>query len=1129
MRIFKNNTHTFDRKIYLTFFLLIALGIINSVVSTLHIERSKSLTNEISAVSTPTLSGLTEMSHYVTRTRMYITNWVYMPNNKTDKDKLTLLIQNDYPHLKNQLLELSKHWESTESKNRLNDILNKYEKILAQQKEICSILKVFDDYQDPIKKFGAEEILETQINPLSVALVNELNQLIEIKKTIALKKHGEMISSFTILKGVVLGLAILIVTFVLIMFLYLSKNFITPIMRIRSMLLKMSKGELPELNIKTPANAVGEMISALKALMVGLKETSQFADETGKGNFDYPFQPLSENDVQGKALLDMRFKLKMAHQTDQERKWISEGLEKISAIMQLTGSSCNELSESFLNTVTDRVNILQAAIFIVEKQKQNKIINLSAGFAISGQLLDRKSIRFGEGLISQCITSNRHISFETQKENEFSISSSLGVFKKSFVHIIPLFAGGEVIGAIEMASPEALTQTQSEFIERGCELLASGLHSALANSMTKQFLEESIKQADELSIQKQELSWANEELSKKSKELEHSQEELKQQQEELKQVNAELEIKAHLLEERNLAIEEARQSLSFKAEQLEQSSKYKSAFLANMSHELRTPLNSILILAKLLADNKNNNLTEKQSEHARVIHKSGNDLLMLINDILDLSKIESGKLEFVYEKISPSTIADDMKMLFSEFAIEKQIGLNIDMAPGVLPEIVSDKMRLEQVLKNLISNAFKFTDKEGRVTLKFFKATRSDVLNIDSLKNQENVLGISVTDTGIGIPAEKQKIIFEAFQQADNSTSRKYGGTGLGLAISKEIAHVLGGDLTIKSEPGKGSTFTFFIPQNAPQLQIQEHSNNHYNLKFDQLQNSSLTNIKKFDDNDFTDDRQYITPGDQIILIIEDDTEFLKLLIDYAHIYGYKAIATKQGETGLMLAGKYRPTAIILDLMLPDTDGSIILTKLKNDYLLKNIPVHIVTALDKKPVSIGGSVESFVKKPVDKAALEKLFMSFDTRKIEIPSSRNIAPTLDMPDMSMTDGASLKGKTILMADDDMRNIYALTTVLENEGVNIICAYDGKEAIDKLEKTPNIDLVLMDIMMPIMDGYKAMAEIRSKEKFKNLPMLAVTAKAMEGEKEKCLEAGASDYIPKPINQEQLISRIKYHLFQ
>lgn len=1125
MNILKNNNRSFDRKIYIIFFLLIALGIINSVVSTLHIERSKNLTDEISNVSTPTLNGLTEMSHYVTRSRMYTTNWVYMPNNKADKERLNQIVSTDYPNLKNKLLALSNQWENVEQKNKLNHILSSYEKILSQQKEIAKILHEFEDYQDPIKKFGAEEILETQINPLSISVVDELNKLIEVRKTIAQQKHSEMNTSFAILKFVVLSLAILIVALVIISFFYLSKNFISPIMRIRSILLKMSKGELPELNIKAPANAVGEMLSALKALMSGLKETSQFANETGKGNFDYPFEPLSENDVQGKALLDMRNKLKLANFTEQERKWTSEGLEKISTAMQRTGATAKELSESFLSEITQRTNILQAAVFIVSKNNINKSINLVAGYGLLTDADGHPAIENGTGLVNQCINNNRIICFESLKENEFAISSSLAKFEKSFIQIVPLFAGGEVIGAIEFASPEPLTSTQKEFTERSCELLASGLHSALANSMTKKFLEESLKQADELSAQKQELSWANDELSKKSKELEKSQDELKQQQDELKQVNAELEIKAHLLEERNLAIEEARQSLSFKAEQLEQSSKYKSAFLANMSHELRTPLNSILILAKLLADNKNSNLTEKQSEHARVIHKSGTDLLMLINDILDLSKIESGKLEFVYENIAPKTIAEDMRMLFSEFAVEKQIKFNIKIDNVVPSEIVSDKLRMEQVIKNLISNAFKFTAKEGSVTVKLFKAEKGTTFQNETLKNAKEVLGISVTDTGIGIPQEKQKIIFEAFQQADNSTSRKYGGTGLGLAISREIAHVLGGDLVVTSEPGVGSTFTLYIPNEPPAQESVEVPRQ----QFIQQPVISITNNKKFEDTDFTDDKDYITPGDKIVLIIEDDTEFLKLLIDYAHIYGYKAVATKQGETGLMLANKYKPIAVILDLMLPDTDGSIILTKLKNDKNLKHIPVHIVTALDKNPLSMGTSVESFIKKPVDKQALEKLFMSFDTVKSEIASARSTASLLDMPDMSITDGASLKGKTILMADDDMRNIYALTTVLENEGVNIICAYDGKEAMEKLEKNPQIDLVLMDIMMPVMDGYQAMTEIRKNDKYKKIPLLAVTAKAMEGEKEKCSDAGASDYIPKPINQEQLISKIKYHLFQ
>lgn len=1128
----RNQTQIIDKKLYLVFIALIFIAIINAVVSTFNIEKSKNISNEISNVTQPTVSGLFEMEHIVTRSRMYITNWVYMPNNKSDKENIFKLNTIEYPQLKVRLQNLSQSWKDIGSKTALKEIFIKYDKIIGYEQEIMNSLVSFDDYQEPIKKFAAEEILETQIIPASLSLTSELAQIYEIKNTEANSRHDDMHQAFSIMKSVLLSLALLICIAVITMTFYMSKNFIGPLMRIRKVLLQMSRGELPALTMKAPQNAVGEMISGLKSLMQGLRQTTHFAEEIGRGNFDSPFQPLSENDVQGKSLLDMRQKLKSSSDQEQQRKWIADGLEKISAVSRIQFNTTDEIANRFMSEIAGRIAAGQGAVFCINKNLPVPRIELCGGYGLSSELLHKKSFLLNEGLLGQCISENKKINFTSMGDALFGIQSALHQASQTNVYLFPLNSGGDVIGAIEIGTVAPLENMQIEYIENACEQIAASLSNMMANMLTKKLLEASLKQADELAAQKQELRWANDEMQKKSKQLEVSQQELKVQQDELKQVNAELEIKAHLLEERNMALEEAQQSLAFKAEQLEQSSKYKSAFLANMSHELRTPLNSILILAKLLTDNKAANLTQKQVEHSRVIHKSGSDLLMLINDILDLSKIESGKLEFVLENVPVANISDDMKMLFAEFANEKQIRFDAQAEHGTFDTIITDKLRLEQVIKNLLSNAFKFTAKDGAVSLRFFKATDKSVFQNEILKDSDEVIGISVTDTGIGIPPEKQKIIFDAFQQADGSTSRRYGGTGLGLAISREITHLLGGDLTCTSTEGKGSTFTILVPRQTEQKKHEPKSieqnaenavqaNRHAKNLDDKINHST-----KYNDTDFSDDRQFINEKDKVVLIIEDDVLFLKLLIDYCHIYGYKAIATQQGETGLLYAAHHNPCAIILDMMLPDTDGSILLSKLKSNQKLQNIPVHIVTALDKKPVGLKkGGAASFIKKPVDKPQLEKLFMNLEQYN---PGSENDTPQ-EKQNLSLTDGHSLKGKTILMADDDMRNIYALSTMFEEEGVNLICAYNGREAIDKLEQNPNVDIVLMDIMMPVMDGYEAMETIRQNDKFKNIPMLAVTAKALEGEREKCKQSGATDYISKPVNNELLISKIKFWLYQ
>lgn len=1119
-------SYKIDKKIYIVFIALVLITIVNAVVSTYVINKSKDITIEIAEVTHPSQAELFELTQLATKSWMYITNWVYLPNHKSDKEHLIRINQQDYPSVKAQLLSLSKSWKDNATIDSLKYVFEEYDKLVYYENQVMNKLVDFDDYQDPIKKFATEELVDTEIIPRAKRISASLAKITEIKKKEATLKQGEMIQSFIMLTAVVLGLGLLIVNLVIVITFFISKNIIGPVMKIKYFIVQLSKGELPELNIKIPSNAVGEMINALKSHVEGLKRTSLFANEIGKGNFNSQFDPLSENDVQGKALMEMRDKLKYVAESEATSKWMSEGIERISIIMRDFTSDIDSLCDSLAKEIVTFVGAQQGAIFLVSKEdKDDHNITINGGFGINKELLLASQLNVKESLVGQCIHSNQNIFITNHNSPLFAIDTGLYKTEVSNIYILPLFAGGEVIGSIQVASVHVLTNSQLVYLNRILEPLSAGMHGVMSNSFTRRLLEESIKQADELSAQKQELRWANDELVNKSKELGISQIELQVQQEELKKVNGQLEIKAHLLEERNLAIEEARQSLAFKAEQLEQSSKYKSAFLANMSHELRTPLNSILILAKLLSDNKTANLTPKQVEHSRVIHKSGGDLLMLINDILDLSKIESGKLEFIFEKIKIRSIGEDMKLLFNEFANEKQIEFKVDKEEDAFDDVTTDKMRLEQVVKNLLSNAFKFTEKSGNVTLRFAKAIPSTEFRNENLHDCENILAISVTDTGIGIPAEKQKIIFEAFQQADNSTSRKYGGTGLGLTISREIVHILGGEITLTSTHGEGSTFTIYIPQHSNAANTKREEDHEAIKEVIQEKQPSIlaknTEVKTFEDNDFADDRDFITEHDKTVLIIEDDVEFLKVLIDYCHIYGYKALATKQGETGLAFSKKHKPYAIILDLMLPDTDGWIVLSKFKEDEQLQNVPVHIVTALDKKPIGIKHGAASYIKKPIDKPQLEKLFMNLESYSNEQEETAN--------DPMEFDQYTLKGKTILMADDDMRNIYALTTLIESAGANLICAYDGKEAIDKLENNPHIDIVLMDVMMPVMNGYEAITEIRKQDKYKNLPVLAVTAKALEGERERCREAGASDYISKPVNNDLLITKIKFWLYQ
>lgn len=727
---------------------------------------------------------------------------------------------------------------------------------------------------------------------------------------------------------------------------------------------------------------------------------------------------------------------------------------------------------------------------------------------------------------------------------------------------------------------------------------------------------------ENLETQEEELRQINEELTQQTEELKASEEELKTQEEELRQINAEMERKADILEE-------AHKELESKAVELEAASRYKSEFLANMSHELRTPLNSVMILATLLKENKTKNLTEKQIEYARIIHKSGGDLLNLINDILDLSKIEAGKVEIHHEQVRVTDIAYDMEQLFTVLANEKKIHFEIKLDHGI-PELIStDRQRAEQILKNLLANAFKFTPAGGKVTLSF--------------SNQEDYLSIAVIDTGIGIPAEKQQLIFEAFQQADGSTTRRFGGTGLGLSISKELIKRLDGAITVSSKTDIGSTFTVYLPVKRgtalpkpdirPPMPVVTYNP-------EKVKQQTIV----------ADDKLETKPGEQSLLIIEDDPVFATHVKKFAQQRGYKTIVAISGDEGIFYARKYKPAAIILDLGLPVIDGRNVLNIIKSDKDLKHIPVHVVTADDRPDLPVG-SIESYIQKPVKTNELERAFSDIETYIHEhyksilivslnddiilnmfetLTSEKNegvvydtvmsfedaekaasqkqydciiadIGPNLQKgiasleelkkisgehtyiitcleEDISSTDEKNLKkyansvirkstlatnrlmdevelflhkvstaakievpasygqefdnslnGKKVLIADDDMRNIFALTALLEQQGMTVIAAEDGKEALDMLEHNNDVDIVLMDLMMPGMDGYEAIKHIRANEKYRKLPVLALTAKAMADDREKSIMAGASDYITKPVDNNKLFSLMRVWLTQ
>jgi len=746
---------------------------------------------------------------------------------------------------------------------------------------------------------------------------------------------------------------------------------------------------------------------------------------------------------------------------------------------------------------------------------------------------------------------------------------------------------------------------------------------------TKNQMEELAKQGEELQTQQEELKQMNEELEEQAQNL-------KQQQEELQMTNEELEEQTQSLEAKNLEVEASKQDIVQKTKQLEISSRYKSEFLANMSHELRTPLNSLLILSKDLSENRNKNLDSIQVESAEIIYKSGCDLLVLINEVLDLSKIEAGKMSLNIEPLSLKIFTNELIREFKHHAEQKGLKLSAKLDQE-LPELIyTDSQRLNQILKNLLSNAIKFTEK-GNVSI-----------SID--RNTENTVIISITDTGIGIQEDKQLAIFEAFQQAEGGTSRKYGGTGLGLSISRELAKLLGGEIKLSSKLNEGSIFSLIIPLELHEELEHKITPDNYREKEPALFNPSLLKESKYlNYPNIQDDRDTISVDDKTVLIIEDDLKFATILLKQANKKGFKCLSAATGEDGLLLALKHKPQAIILDMILPGISGHVVLLEIKANPAIRHIPVHIISAKERSLEPIREGAVEYLMKPVAKEDLEEAFNrieNFVNRKIKnlliIEDNENsrkamriligngdvkcfeagtgsealtlyqqnhidcVILDIGLPDMSGFDlihklenikGQSIppiivytgkeltkeennelqkyaesiiikgvkseerlldetalflhrtisnmpkskqviinklydkeivfRSKKILLVDDDMRNLFALSKILKERGMEIIKAENGNNALEMLEKYPDINMVLMDIMMPELDGYEAMKQIRTQEKFKNLPVIALTAKAMKDDKQKCIDAGANDYITKPIDVERLLSLMRVWL--
>ncbi|WP_113637557.1 response regulator [Nubsella zeaxanthinifaciens] len=928
---------------------------------------------------------------------------------------------------------------------------------------------------------------------------------------------------------------------------------------------------------------------------------------------------------------------------NEHHNWLLSSEAKINEVMR-GEFTMDQLAENVITAICNLLNYPIGVFYLINRSQ--KTLRVRGAFAIHENLSDR-AYHFGEGLAGQAALEKKTKIFTPVPDGYLKISSALGNVTPSSIICVPVLFEDTAIAVLEIGLTNEPLPNDIAFLELVAKDIGIAVNSMVAKVKLQELFEKTQQQAEELISQQEELRVTNEDLMHKTEELQASEEELRVQQEELQQANAELEEKAQLLEEKNASINQAKEAISLKAEELSLSSRYKSEFLANMSHELRTPLNSILILARILKENKLNNLSEEQIKYAGVIHNAGSDLLALINDILDLSKIESGKVDLVIEEVNPTAIKSQIDSLFSELTKQKEINYQFTLKNDLPSYITTDQARIEQIIKNLLSNAIKFTRKGGSVTVEVGLANQQQVKYNQTLKQQEKLIYFAVNDTGIGIPQEKQQIIFEAFQQEDGSTSRKYGGTGLGLSISRELANLLGGEIQLSSEVGIGSTFTLIIPQSlVASIETPENSNpkvaETIQPEFVEAPSITLPVAPK-------------NSAGNKLLIVEDDENFAEILKAYAIEKGFEPILAHSGDEGLALAIEELPDAIVLDVMLPVMDGWTILKKLKANPATQHIPIHMMSAGDEKTSKAKkeGAI-GFLKKPVDKEKLDQAFellsnqytyhfnnvlviedqilqsndlneqlikkgakvsqaytgkealqmleestfdciildlklpdisgfdlldqiksnpdtkhipviintaMELDRDKmaqimrysqamvlksnksndrlldevslfmnklqVDTPKEESVRLTAAPKNYAPTIEKALENKTILITDDDMRNIFALSSALQDYKINVLIANNGVEALNKLSEHTEIDLVLMDIMMPEMDGYEAMRKIRAQRHLANLPVIALTAKAMKNDREKCIEAGASDYISKPVDVDKLLSMLRVWL--
>ncbi|WP_421918428.1 response regulator [Marinifilum sp.] len=1048
------------------------------------------------------------------------------------------------------------------------------------------------------------------------------------------RKVNEMlIWAMTIISIIIGGLFIILSR-------YISRSITVPVRKMVDNFNQIAKGDYrTPLGIST-SDEIGALAKSFKSIQADFQNVVNYTKKIADGDLSVSLLPKSKKDELSISLNQMVKTLKQSKTINDETLWFRSGVNQLNNELQ-GEHDLNEVARKSLDYMTTFLKAELGAIYIY--QEDNQVLTLAASFGIPDKN-QYKNIKPGHGLIGQTAVSKKFIHLKDVPSDYFSVFSGTGEMLPKNIVLVPLLYNDMLWGVMELSAIKVFSETQIDFIKAVKDSITVKIASTIARIRLETLLKTTQEQASELQVQQEELRVANEELAEQTSILTENEKKLQVQQEELRVTNEELEERTNQLEiqkdeieQKNTGLSLAHQKLETKAKELEQASQYKSDFLANMSHELRTPLNSLLILSRILAKNKKGNLSPEDVESAQIINKSGKDLLQLINEILDLSKIEAGKMTVEIENVTPLNVKNEILMDFKHQAKKKGLDFNVNIADDFPNSIETDPLRLKQIIKNLLSNALKFTTK-GSITVSMNKANGDSEFWRDELKAMETC-SIAVIDTGVGIPDEKKEAIFEAFQQADGSTSRKYGGTGLGLSISKELARMLGGEIHLESKINKGSSFTLYLPvkhsdqrmkKNNPLAQEEKAWTIHENA------NQSVT-LPKFID----DDRDVPHQGSTVVLIHPNKEEAISLYYEI-HNNSFHALVADNIPNAIQLIEAHQPSAIIVGLNLLIEKGEAVLEPLKLHSYASKLPMHIINpiegftehninelptvkatniaqVIDKMKIQLLTDSQNILVIEDDDATTQlinslltstnatieqtdtgkeaiklisnkkydciildlglpditgnQVLKTLSEKKIKIPNTiiytgkeltreehrelskytnsiilkgiksderlmdevslflHQVATSaLNNPKLKITeiDNSIFKGKKVLVVDDEIRNVFALGKILEDQEMEVLEAENGKIAIDMLKENNNIDLVLMDIMMPEMDGYEAMSVIRKTPEIKDIPIICLTAKAMKDDYQKAITSGANDYLTKPIDENKLFSMLKIWLY-